>query len=320
MSRLELRRFLEVCHEGPTDLEHWCEAIAPALTALAAPTQGLGFSMSDGHHAVGLSHTGRAAGLLPLIGAFEALFDMQRLYGIFRVVRVCHLLGLTSMGGHPALRPLRRLGMVDSLGASLELGSRKLVMAIPMWEDDPMPAPPRRQLLRLHRHLSSGARRIESGDAMAGAHMIMDDHGRVAFSTKEVAELGPQVSEIAKALARDLGFSGEEPDAEAERLFEELWAGGWSIQNVGDTDGKRFYVLRRRRPSEPPVTHAEAAALRLARDGAGLKAIACELGSSLSTASSHLQNGLAKLGLRDRIELLRFAARPEVRKPSAGKG
>jgi len=72
MSRRELRRFLEVCHEGPTDLERWCDAIAPALTALVAPSQGLGFSMSDGQHAVGLSHTGRAAGLLPLIGAFEA--------------------------------------------------------------------------------------------------------------------------------------------------------------------------------------------------------------------------------------------------------
>ena len=149
---------------------------------------------------------------------------------------------------------------------------------------------------------------------MMGAHMIMDGLGRVAVATQEAIELRPQVGEIAKALARDL--SSEEGDPEAERLFEELWAGGWSIQSVGDTDGKRFYVLRRRRASEPRLTHVEAAALRLARDGAALKAIACELGCSISTAGSHLQNGLAKLGLSDRIELLRFSARPEARKPS----
>jgi DNA-binding NarL/FixJ family response regulator len=91
-----------------------------------------------------------------------------------------------------------------------------------------------------------------------------------------------------------------------------LWEGGHSIARVVDADGKRLFVLRRRPPpAAPKLTRAEARVVEHALQGAALKAIAADLGTTVSTASAQLQRALEKLGLKDRAELSRmFAAVP----------
>ena len=111
-----------------------------------------------------------------------------------------------------------------------------------------------------------------------------------------------QLGELKALFARELE-SRAEPDEEAERLWDALWEGGWTVANVEESDGRRYLTLRRTRPEAAATTPLERQVLALARGGHALKYIALELGLSMATASARLQSGLSKLGLSHRMEL-----------------
>ena len=62
-------------------------------------------------------------------------------------------------------------------------------------------------------------------------------------------------------------------------------------------------------PDEPQLTPRETEVLKLIAEGASTKEIAAALTVAESTVENHRTNLLAKLGMRDRVELTRFAIR-----------
>jgi DNA-binding NarL/FixJ family response regulator len=121
--------------------------------------------------------------------------------------------------------------------------------------------------------------------------------------------LPEEAEQVARAFAKDLGHAEDE---QTEQLWEKLWQGGYSVARVVDQDGKRLVVLRRT-TGTLRLSAAEARVVRLALTGNALKNIAAELGTTSSTACTQLQSALHKLGLTDRVQLLRlFSARPAV--------
>ena len=90
-------------------------------------------------------------------------------------------------------------------------------------------------------------------------------------------------------------------------------AGGWTIIEHGDTEGRRFVLARRNDGTHPHtgLTERECQVAGLTARGFPGKYVAYELGLAQSTVSSTLRAALAKLGLRTRYELAAvFAGQP----------
>lgn len=100
---------------------------------------------------------------------------------------------------------------------------------------------------------------------------------------------------------------------EALRLWQELAAGGWSVVDAFDSDGRRYLVAlpRDEPPARPPLSTREAEAARLAAAGLANKAIAWELSLSTPTVGTLLARAAKKLGARSRAQLIHLVqARP----------
>jgi DNA-binding CsgD family transcriptional regulator len=160
-------------------------------------------------------------------------------------------------------------------------------------------------LHRVRRHLVCAmmARR-----AVSDADLVAAPDGRIIHAPRDAT---PELRALLALAARahDAERRGREAEPDAERVWEELWAGGWALVDTIDTDGKRLLLLRR----EPGVPHAlsprERQALELLARGASHKRIALELGVASSTESEIATRALEKLGFRSRMEFLR-AVRP----------
>jgi DNA-binding NarL/FixJ family response regulator len=125
-------------------------------------------------------------------------------------------------------------------------------------------------------------------------------------------------------------------------LFEALRAGasGYVLKSVADRDlveacratmrGEPFlypgavralmrdFVDRARRgedPREDPLTPRETEIVKLIAEARTTKEIAAELVLSEKTVERHRTNILAKLGMRDRVELVRYAIRRGLVEP-----
>ena len=133
------------------------------------------------------------------------------------------------------------------------------------------------------------------------------------FNQPEVKILPPgargepaDLRDLPSLLAREVA-DRPEPDEQAERLWDELWRGGWTLARIDDADGRRYLTIRRAKAEEPALSPVERAVLALAREARSIKWIATELGMSNAGASMHLRSGLTKLGLTHRLELLRLS-------------
>lgn len=93
-----------------------------------------------------------------------------------------------------------------------------------------------------------------------------------------------RVLELASTLS-----AGSDPDPSAERLWRELWQGGWSDVHVREEKGQRSLVAQRTNPpSQRPLTAREREVLARALDGMAPKNIAAELGTTVATVSTQL--------------------------------
>jgi hypothetical protein len=93
---------------------------------------------------------------------------------------------------------------------------------------------------------------------------------------------------------------GEAPD-EALEIWKGLVDGRWSLLDHFEADGRRFVLARRNAPETPDIrglSPRERQVLAYAAMGHSNKAIAYELGLSLSTVATHLAHARAKLGAR----------------------
>lgn len=91
----------------------------------------------------------------------------------------------------------------------------------------------------------------------------------------------------------------------AASLWREMRAGGWSIVEEYERDGRRFLVARRVRAQVDRLTAREREVVERVVAGASSKVIGLELGLAASTVAGHLANAMKKLGVPSRIALVR---------------
>lgn len=93
----------------------------------------------------------------------------------------------------------------------------------------------------------------------------------------------------------------------ARTLWSGLVAGRWSIIDHFDGGGRRWLIAARNdRPSPARALSSRQAEIAArAATGRSLKIVASELTLSASTVSAHLASAMRKLGVKNRLELVR---------------
>ena len=118
------------------------------------------------------------------------------------------------------------------------------------------------------------------------------------------------VEELVEA-ARDVDHARSTRSGRGEdalRVWQGLIQGRWSLVDQFDTDGKRF-LLAHRNPEDVHdprgLSPMESRVVGLAVRGYADKLIAYHLGIAEGTASAHLAGAVRKLGIANRVELVR---------------
>jgi two-component system response regulator NreC len=91
-------------------------------------------------------------------------------------------------------------------------------------------------------------------------------------------------------------------------MWRALYDEKWSIFDQFDSDGRRFLIVRRNSPKADPTTNLSAREQQihtLVTLGHSNKAIAYELGLSVSTVAAHVSHLKRRYGARTRAELIR---------------
>jgi DNA-binding NarL/FixJ family response regulator len=97
-------------------------------------------------------------------------------------------------------------------------------------------------------------------------------------------------------------------DGATHKHWRELWRGDWSLvsQHI-DRHGRRYLVAVRTEGSSrkaPPLSTRERDVCARVAKGRSNKAIAYDLGISLSTVAGHIAKSMQKLGVRSRVALI----------------
>jgi DNA-binding CsgD family transcriptional regulator len=171
---------------------------------------------------------------------------------------------------------------------------------------------------RLAAHIAAGYRlqRLVAAQAerepLADAEAILEPNGRPQHAT------GPAQSKVSRealraaavTVTRACGPLRQDAPGEAVDAWRALVAGRWSLVDHFDHDGRRFLLARRDDPQSRSradlLTLGERQVLGCACLGHSNKLIACELGLSPTTVSTHLARVAAKLGAESRAALVRL--------------
>lgn len=157
---------------------------------------------------------------------------------------------------------------------------------------------------RIRRQLASEPSRDVAGESPA-PEAIFDSNGRLEHA-EEPAQGDAARATLQRAVLgidRARGRLRREDPHEAIALWRALVAGRWSLIDRFDSDGRRFLVAHRndaRVPDKRGLTARERQVLAHASLGHSNKAIAYELGLSVSTVGTHLARARAKLELLSR--------------------
>jgi DNA-binding CsgD family transcriptional regulator len=255
---------------------------------------------------------GRAERILPRLPLHDTTppgFN-ERAYRPFLVQRLSRQFGVRSMMEVPPYRAVvGGLGFDDAVGMMARDGTFGVVATIPLApgetrsHHDPL-------LYRIRRHIQSGLmsvlRRAPTTD-----DIVIDRGGRMLHSSGAGLDACPRDLLAAAARAYDAERRGVVADSDVDRVWRELWAGGWGVVESVDTDGKKMLLLRRD-PSNP-TAHAldrrEKRALELLARGATYKQIAHEIGVGITRASGIVTTAIRKLGFKSRVDFLGYAGK-----------
>jgi ATP/maltotriose-dependent transcriptional regulator MalT len=105
----------------------------------------------------------------------------------------------------------------------------------------------------------------------------------------------------------ELGPLCPDPTAEAGGLWDDLLSGRATLTDRFDHAGRRFFVVRRTSVVPPPSSR-EREVLELAALGFSNRRIARRSGLALATVATYLSNGIAKLGIASRLQLVQLGA------------
>lgn len=134
-------------------------------------------------------------------------------------------------------------------------------------------------------------------EAMPGIHVLsLTRHGDAAY-VQELLRAGASGYVLKQSAATEL--------LEAIRVVA---AGGRHIDESLSRTGSTFPLRRGAvRAERPAITEREASVLRLIAWGHSNKEIAADLDLSVKTVEVHKANAMRKLGLRGRIDIVRYA-------------
>ncbi len=156
--------------------------------------------------------------------------------------------------------------------------------------------------LRLRRRLQerTGVDAPEDGAVLDASGRLVHADGEARDGIEELTENARRIDE-----ARTTKSGRQE---EALSVWQGLVQGRWSLVEQWDTDGKRF-MLAHKNPEDVRdprgLTPMETRVIGLAVRGYSDKLIAYHLGVAEGTTSSHLAGALRKLGISNRVELVR---------------
>ena len=147
--------------------------------------------------------------------------------------------------------------------------------------------------------------------------IVADASGRHLQSGLE--SLGKEARDLFRAAARahDAERHPMLPDADADRVWRELWRGGWAVVDAVETDDKRMLLLHRD-PSDANATALDAReqrALQQIARGATYKTVAFDLGVAVSTASGIVARALRTIGFGSRVDFVRHMGERRGRSP-----
>jgi len=203
---------------------------------------------------------------------------------------------------------LRKWHVADELIVNAQDPSRiGCVLAVPMRRQGPLSPGEAHRWGCLAAHFATAfriRRQLEGTavpmDRQPTSEAVLDPDGRLQH-----AELPAQshrarsaLRQAVQALDRARGSLRRENPEDAVAYWQALVAGRWSLLDHFDSDGRRFVVAHRNDPSAPDsrgLTLRERQVLAYEALGHSNKVIAYELGLSLSSVSTHLARGRAKL-------------------------
>lgn len=193
--------------------------------------------------------------------------------------------------------------------------------------DAPPDAATRELWTKVAGHIAAGLRlRSRLGaDAFEGAEAVLRPDGKLEHAEGDARSRVSQ--DLLREAARQIDrarTSGVRDDREALALWRALHAGRWSLLDVFERDGRRYYVARENRPAPPPrpafdaLTERERQVVCLLGLGRANKAIAYELGLSPSTVATLLRRATRRLGARSVVELASWARHSSMSGAGAG--
>lgn len=235
------------------------------------------------------------------------------------VKRHIHLFGAGGTSGtipFPATEPDLVARLLDThrypdiLGVNaIDASGRgcSLAAAIPGPGARPFPFGHRDLLDRIAAHLAAGARINRTlggrGEAVISAGGKVEHAEGAATSAGARDALRTAVIAIDRMRARPQRLSADD----ATDIWQALIGGRWSVVDSFERDGRRFYVAHPNQPRPQPrgaLTEREAQVVGAVAMGHSNKAIAYELGLSLSTVATHIRRARTKLAVSSRIELI----------------
>ncbi len=159
---------------------------------------------------------------------------------------------------------------------------------------------------RIARHIAAAYRaRLSVSNSIEESSAILAPDGRFCYRKEGSLESGLQDALSRAVVATSKARAGRSArQEEAQALWDLLLSQGWSLLHHTDTDGKRFILAVRDTGRRFALSPRERAVIDMASEGVSNKVIAFDLGIALSTVATHLANGLAKLRLTSRRELI----------------
>ena len=170
--------------------------------------------------------------------------------------------------------------------------------------------------------VSDGSAAVSRAQALKPAVIVLDLSMPVMNgleATRALKATAPEVAVVAltrhddEAYVRELLGAGASAYVLKQSSFSELLrairaaaAGDRYLDSTLANRAKESYT-RRKLPTRPVITEREAHVLRLMAVGHSNKEIADQLGISVKTVEVHKANAMRKLGLRGRIDVVRYA-------------
>jgi DNA-binding CsgD family transcriptional regulator len=203
-------------------------------------------------------------------------------------------------------------GYRDHFGVTIAdpAGDRCLIAA-PMFRRSAIPRLVARRWQAAAAHIAAGLRmRRQPSDA---AEAALDPNGTLqhAEGAAKSRSAREALRGAAVALERARGSMRRTDPDEALALWRALVAGRWSLVDDFDRDGRRFLLARRNDPHVPGpacLTARERQIVAYAALGYANKWIGYQLGLSPSTVATHLAGARRKLGVTNRVELIKVGA------------